>query len=378
MPLPSSRGVGATEASALIPRPPSLRGITSMSEFALPRSPPSSEGIDGVAGEACSLTAPSPIRVAPHWGSSPMRALSKLGGGKSSATGAALENLKQQHAEELAIMNEEHARQMVALENEVERCRAEIDALRVLSDEHLDTLMPLPSPSTSLKFVKNTTGRRGKKHAANASNGGKSALNMIEEVKQQHRKDLAKAAEIYARKLHHLKKDVNKYRKEAEALRASAIGDRPQDCDNAGINTKTGVAQNDKENISGKREMIKRTQLSRLKQHEGDPIQHKSEINPIFQRSLATIVDTKKANQNERTTKVKDENELDDLIDPYERFFLEDYRFEKDPKCEEALRKCTMLKVLRREKNRALCQDLIAFMEDVRANRIGSPIKGAE
>jgi hypothetical protein len=302
-----------------------------------------------------------------------MRALSKLGGGKSSGTSAALESLKQQHAEELATVNEEHARQLVALENEVERCRAEIDALRVLADEHCDTLMPLPSPLTSLKFSKHTTGRRGKKLAASASNGGKSAVNMLADVKQQHRKDLAKAAEIYARKLHALKKELNKYKKETEALRESAIGDRPRDCNNVGVNTMTGIAQNDKENISDKREINESTHSSRLKKHEGDAIQHKNEINRIVQRLSATIENTRKESSDETAgmTKAKgSKNELDDPTDPYERLFLKDYRFEKDPECEEALRKCTMRRSAKREQNRVLCQDLIAFMKDVRENSL--------
>lgn len=307
-----------------------------------------------------------------------MRALSKLGGGKISVTSAALESLKQQHAEELATVNEEHARQLVALENEVERCRAEIDALRALSDEHCDTLMPLPPPLTSLKFVKNTTGRRGKKLAANASN---SAVSTIADVKQQHKKDLAKAAEIYARKLHALKKELNKYKKETDAQGTSATGDCPRNCNNSGVNTMTGVAQNEKENISHKREIKnKSTHSSRLKKE--DAIQHKDDINPILPKFSAMIERTRDKSTHGIAGMTKNRgggNELEDPIDPYERLFLKDYRFDKDEKCEEILRKCAQQRSVKREKNLVLCQDLIAFMKDVRENSIlDSPTKGVE
>lgn len=309
-----------------------------------------------------------------------MRMLGGKLGGKSAAT-SAVESLKLQHAEELAAANEEHAKQLAALESEVERCREEIDALRALSDEHCDTLMPLPSPSKSLKFVKNTAGRRARKHANNASNGGKNVVSMVAETKQQHRKDLAKAAEIYARKLHALKKDVEKYKKEADTLRASAAGDGPWDCDNAGVNIKTGVAENDKENVSDKRKMDESAHCSRLEKHAGDAIQHKGVINPISLMSTAKSEKTKIENQNETSgTKMvrEGQNELTDLIDPYERLFLDDYRFEKNPDYEEALRKCAAHEAAKSEKIRGICQDLTAFMEDVRAKSLGCPKERAE
>ena len=309
-----------------------------------------------------------------------MRMLGGKLGGKSAAT-SAVESLKLQHAEELAAANEEHAKQLAALESEVERCRAEIDALRALSDEHCDTLMPLPSPSKSLKFVKNTAGRRARKHAANASNGGKNLVSMVADIKQQHKQDLAKAAEIYARKLHALKKDVEKYKKEAETLRASAVGDGPLDCDYAGVNIKTGVAENDKENISDMREMDESAHISRMKKHAGDAIQHKGEINPVSQMSTARSENIKIENPNEKDgTKMigGSHNELNDLIDPYERLFLEDYRFEKDPAYEEVLRKCAAHEAAKSEKIRGICQDLTAFMEDVRAKSFGCPKERAE
>jgi hypothetical protein len=309
-----------------------------------------------------------------------MRMLGGKLGGKSAAT-SAVESLKLQHAEELAAANEDHAKQLAALESEVERCREEIDALRVLSDEHCDTLMPLPSPSKSLKFVKNSAGRRARKHAANASNGCKNVVNMVEETKQQHKKDLTKAAEIYARKLHALKKDVDKYKKEVETLRASAVGDGPWDCDNAGVNITTGVAENDKENMSDKREMDESAHFLRLMKHAGDAIQHKGEINPISQMSTARSENTKIENPNETSgTKMfgGGQNEFNEFVDPYERLFLEDYRFEIDPEYEEALRKCAANEAAKSQKIRGICQDLTAFMEDVRAKSLGCPKERAE
>jgi hypothetical protein len=196
-------------------------------------------------------------------------------------------------------------------------------------------------------------------------------VSMVADIKQQHKKDLAKAAEIYARKLYALKKDVEKYKKEAETLRASAVGDGQRDCDNAGVNIKTGVAQNDKENISVKREMGESAHSSRITKHEGDAIQHKGEINPNSQMLTARSENTRKTNANEKavTKMVRgSQNELNDLMDPYERLFLEDYRLEKDAEYEEALKKCAEHKAAKNEKIRIFCQELMVFMEDVRAN----------
>lgn len=385
MPLPSSKGAGGKETSASIPRAPPQRqrGISPIRGFGMSMPLSSSRNIGGGA-EACASTtsiprAASPMRATPHWANSPMRKLGKLGG-KSSAT-SAVECLKLQHAEELATANEEHARQLGELESEVVRCRAEIDALRALSDEHCDTLMPLPSPSKSLKFVKNTTGRRARKLAANASNGGKSVAIMVADIKQQHKKDLAKAAEIYARKLHALKKDVQKYKKEAEAYRTSAIGDDRRDCNDAGVNIKTGVAQNDKENVSDQRAMNESSLSSRLKKNEGDAIEHE-EINPISRKSSARSEKMNGGNQNEKSganTVGGSKKELDDVTDPYERLFLEDYQFERVPDYEEVLKKCAVQKAAKSGKIRAICQDLIAFMEDVvKEKSVGSSKERAE
>ena len=66
-----------------------------------------------------------------------------------------IEDLKQKHAEDLAETNENHARKVEELQTVIDQCREDIDVLKEEADEQSDTLMPLESPSKSLKFVKN-------------------------------------------------------------------------------------------------------------------------------------------------------------------------------------------------------------------------------
>ena len=307
-----------------------------------------------------------------HAPSAMIRRLSSFA--KSSTTISTVEALKLQHAEELAMVNEEHARQMSEMQHELERCREEIDALRDMSDEHCDTLMPLGDPSKSLKFVKNT-GHKSRKIIANYnSNHGairdKSIISQVADMKQQHRKDLAKAAEIYARKLHALKKDVEKYKKEVEMVQqqpssSSVMDDGPsprEECDDAGVNIKTGVAQHDKENdmsgSSSKRASKKCTHSSELIKQGRDSIQQKEDIINQISRSTTASHDAD-----------KNENLIELLNDPYERLFLDDYQFEQENCYEEIFNQD-------RQSDSTicdLCQDMIKFMDDVRAKSLIPP-----
>ena len=307
-----------------------------------------------------------------HAPSAMIRRLSSFA--KSSTTISTVEALKRQHAEELAMVNEEHARQMSEMQHELERCREEIDALRALSDEHCDTLMPLGDPSKSLKFVKNT-GHKSRKIIANCNSNhsairDKSIISQVADMKQQHRKDLAKAAEIYARKLHALKKDVEKYKKEVEMVQqqpssSSVMDDGPsprEECDDAGVNIKTGVAQHDKENdmsgSSSKRASKKCTHSSELIKQGRDSIQQKEDIINQISRSTTASHDAD-----------KNENLIELLNDPYERLFLDDYQFEQENCYEEIFNQD-------RQSDSTicdLCQDMIKFMDDVRAKSLIPP-----
>ena len=183
----------------------------------------------------------------------------KLGGGGGKSTSSSVndvvENLKLQHAEELAAANDEHAKTVESLQNEIEQCRAEIEALREISDEHTDTFMPLPSPSKTLKYVKNAP-VGGK--AARKATERKDVMKVIGNLKQQHKNDLTKAAEVYAKRLHSLRREVEKYKAEADALKKASHG-----CDETGVNKTTGVAL-DKENAA-----ISHTTSSKLKKNSG-------------------------------------------------------------------------------------------------------------
>lgn len=288
---------------------------------------------------------------------------------KSSTTISTVEALKLQHAEELAIVNEDHARQISEMQHELERCREE-------SDEHCDTLMPMNDPSKSLKFVKNT-GHKSRKYVANNINNAtirdKSMIRQVADMKQQHRKDLAKAAEMYAMKLHALKKDVEKYKKEVEMVQqqssTSVIDAGPpsrEECNDVdGVNVKTGVAQHDKENnmsgSSSKRASKKCTPHSNIIKQERESIQQKEDIINHTSRNTTASQDT-----------VTNENLIELLNDPYERLFLDDYQYEQDQGYEE------IFKYQDRQSDSTicdLCQEMIKFMDDVKAKCLSPPAK---
>lgn len=288
----------------------------------------------------------------------------KLGNVGFTTSWSTVEELKLQHAEELARQQEEHAKRVESLETEIGQCRTEIDALKALSDEHVDTLMPLPSPAKSLKFVKNTTTRKARKGAAPMGNNGKQIENIISEMKQQHRKDLAKAAEIYAKKLYSLKKEAEKYKALAEATRAKDTSAGV--CDGNGVNLKTGVAQNDKENISRKQSLHNESNdSSKLTKIHSDAVLPTEDINPTHHHAKGT------------TLKSTDKQfpGLDVLKDPYERLFFEDYEFIKDTIIDEALGTTTCVNTsegVNPEEIDALCTDLMDFMKDVKSRSLDS------
>mmetsp|Transcript_11359 Transcript_11359/g.20914 ORF Transcript_11359/g.20914 Transcript_11359/m.20914 type:complete len:293 (-) Transcript_11359:56-934(-) len=269
----------------------------------------------------------------------------KLGkSGKSTAS--IVENLKLQHAEELARANGEHAKTVELLHNEVTQCREEIETLKTLSDERSDKFMPLPSPSKSLKYVKNTPVRKPKKVAGF---GDKNVANMIVDLKMQHKRDLARAAETYAKKL---KREIGKFKAETEALKASEIRGGKQVYDGAGVNLKTGVAANDKENVAQKKLGRKNIQSSTLKNHERDAVQFKTKL---------------QHQSGDRKTSCESESEdgSGNLRDQYERLFLEDYH---PPVLEEALAlgKDVGDTDLANKEIDEMCKDLIAFMADIK------------
>jgi predicted Rossmann fold nucleotide-binding protein DprA/Smf involved in DNA uptake len=193
-------------------------------------------------------------------------------------------------------------------------------------------------------------------------------------MKQQHRKDLAKAAEIYARKLHALKKDVEKYKKEVEMVQQQSstsvvIDDGPpsrEECNDVdGVNVKTGVAQHDKENnmsgSSSQRASKKCTHHSKLIKQGRESIQEKEDI--INENHTSRNTTTSQDNGT-------NENLIELLNDPYERLFLDDYQYEQDQGYEE------IFKYQDTQSDSTicdLCQEMIKFMDDVRAKSLSPP-----
>lgn len=280
------------------------------------------------------------------------RNISRKLGKSGKSTASIVENLKLQHAGELARANEEHAKKVELLENEVDQCRTEIEALKEFSDEHSDKLMPLPSPSKSLKFVKNTPVRKPRNGAAI---GDKNVASMVANLKIQHKKDLAKAAATYAKKLQALKREVDKFKAETEALKTSGIGDGKQVCDVAGVNLKTGVAANDKENVARKKVLSQNIQSSTLKNHERDAVQFKTKLQH-------------QSGDRKTSCESKTLDGLGNLRDKYERLFLDDYQLEKDPLVEEALALGNDGEdtELANKEIDEMCKDLTAFMADIK------------
>ena len=293
----------------------------------------------------------------------------KLGGGGGKSTPSSVndvvENLKLQHAEELAAANDEHAKTVESLQNEIEQCRTEIEALREISDEHTDTFMPLPSPSKTLKYVKNAP-VGGK--AARKATERKDVMKVIGNLKQQHKNDLTKAAEAYAKRLHSLRREVDKYKSEADALKKAAS---QQGCDETGVNKKTGVAL-DKEN-----DTISHTSSSKLKKNSGLKVitqQPKQESNQQASHKMSATTTNKAVNANK-----SDNVSLDGMQgkrdEKYERLFRDDYQFEKNPVYEDvinAMKNNTQKSALRNKEIDELCTDMVAFMKDVRAKRLST------
>jgi len=298
----------------------------------------------------------------------------KLGNVGFTTSWSTVEELKLQHAEELARQQEEHAKRVESLETEIGQCRTEIDALKALSDEHVDTLMPLPSPAKSLKFVKNTTTRKARKGAAPMGNNGKQIENIISEMKQQHRKDLAKAAEIYAKKLYSLKKEAEKYKALAEATRAKDASAGV--CDGNGVNLKTGVAQNDKENISRKQSLHNESNdSSKLTKIHSDAVLPTEDINPTHHHAKGTTLKSTDKQFPGTMEFPESLNGWDVLKDPYERLFFEDYEFIKDTIIDEALGTTTCVNTsegVNPEEIDALCTDFLDFMKDVKSRSLDS------
>ena len=290
----------------------------------------------------------------------------KLGGGGGKSTSSSVndvvENLKLQHAEELAAANDEHAKTVESLQNEIEQCRAEIEALREISDEHTDTFMPLPSPSKTLKYVKNAP-VGGK--AARKATERKDVMKVIGNLKQQHKNDLTKAAEVYAKRLHSLRREVEKYKAEADALKKASHG-----CDETGVNKTTGVAL-DKENAA-----ISHTTSSKLKKNSGLKVitqQSKQETNQqASQKISATSNKAVNANKSDNVSLDGMQGKRDEK---YERLFRDDYQFEKNPVYEEvinAMKSNTQKSALRNKEIDELCSDMVAFMKDVRAKSLST------
>jgi len=267
----------------------------------------------------------------------------------TTASSSIVENLKLQHAEELARASEEHAKEVEALENEVAQYQSEVSTLRSLSDEHTDKFMPLSSPYKSLKFVRNTTVKKPRNKGVALD---KNAANMIADLKTKHNKELARAAETYARKLQVLKREVDRFKAETEVLKASSSGirDGVRSCDGDGVNLKTGVAAYDKENVARNNGVSPNIPAS------------------VLEKKPRQSGDLKTNGESDSLDELGSELGNLSLRNQYERLFRDDYRFEKDAVAEQALalESDYVDKHVDIDEIDELCEDLATFMADIR------------
>ena len=258
--------------------------------------------------------------------------------------GTEIDNLKIQHADEIATLTKDHETKMKELQEE-------LDILRESVDEHTDTLMPLPSPTKTLKFNREdapplTSGKRVRKIEER-----RDVMKMINTMKTKHNEDLTKAAEIYAKRLTALKREVEKYKTQAETLKMSAIqrdlwSEESCTTDDSGIDKQSGIAKGDKENV-----VSRKSKLSIAVTPTMDTTNRR-----LFQQQTAVTA----------TADV-------DLQEEYDRLFEEDYQFQIDPECEKALAKETS-RTKQTEDIDELCKELMTFMEDVRTKSLRSQI----
>jgi len=256
--------------------------------------------------------------------------------------GTEIDNLKIQHADEIATLTKDHETKMRELKDE-------LDILRESVDEHTDTLMPLPSPTKTLKFNREDAPPLTSNKRVRKIEERRDVMKMINTMKTKHNEDLTKAAEIYAKRLTALKREVEKYKTQAETLKMSAIqrdlwSEESCTTDDNGIDNRTGVAKGDKENV----------------------VSRKSKLS-----ISSTTTDTTKRRLFQQTTVTATADV--DLQEEYDKLFEDNYQFVIDPECEKALAKETN-RTRQTEDIDELCRELVTFMEDVRTKSLRSQL----
>jgi len=256
--------------------------------------------------------------------------------------GTEIDNLKIQHADEIATLTKDHETRMRELQDE-------LDILRESVDEHTDTLMPLPSPTKTLKFNREDAPPLTSNKRVRKIEERRDVMKMINTMKTKHNEDLTKAAEIYAKRLTALKREVEKYKTQAETLKMSAIQrdlwSEDSCTDDSGIDKQTGVARGDKENV------VSRKSKSSIATPTTDTTKRR-----LFQQTTVTA-----------TADV-------DLQEEYDRLFEENYQFQIDPECEKTLASTVKSNTQETEDIDELCKELLTFMEDVRTKSLRSQI----
>ena len=282
-------------------------------------------------------------------------------GHRRSKSASITDTLKIQHAAELAETNEVHAIEVASLENDVRQYRSEIEGLRALSEENTDVFMPLPTPSTSLKFVKNIPPRKSRKKdgGLTGASGGHVDGKKMFELKARHTKELARASELYSKKMQSLRREVERYKAETEALKASSSSPTSKDRSNkkqqgsTRVNTKTGVAEKEKENVGQRNNVLQSRQTK-----AGNSNVHK-------------LNQPKRANNGESVLgmdrRIVDEEAV--FKAQYDRSFSKEYKFEMDPAIEEAIALSNTVI----GKNASVhddidgkCNELMSFMDEIK------------
>lgn len=129
------------------------------------------------------------------------------------------EELDRKYSDYIETLEEEHSQQLAELQQELSDAHNEIESLRAISDEHTDSLSPLPDSDSSItrRFVtKSGTPKRPPRK--NAAMREKSAVSIAADMKVKHDKELQRVTEEYAAKVKSLEQTVRRHR---DSLRMS-------------------------------------------------------------------------------------------------------------------------------------------------------------
>ena len=135
------------------------------------------------------------------------------------------EELDRKYNDYIETLEEEHSQQLAELQRELSVAKNEVESLRAISDEHTDSLSPLPDSDSSItrRFVtKSGTPKRPPRK--NAAMREKSAVSIAADMKVKHDRELQRVTEEYAAKVKSLEQTVKRHRNSLRMSNKGEIG----------------------------------------------------------------------------------------------------------------------------------------------------------